>query len=794
MHSPEDQQKLRTALSLHQAGSFDKAAELYRQIISRDANNSYALHYLGLIEAVRGNHQHARSLLQRSLSIEPQNTQYSENYATILSQIGDHASALDVSRRALDVAPGAPGLLYISAISLFKLNRLQESLTQFDKLLAIAPGHVAAINERGSVLAEMKNYQAALASFEKAQALQPQYAEVYVNIGNVRGACKSYEDALVAYDRALSLKPALFNAWLGRGNVLAELKHYDEAILAYDRALSLKPDLIGAWLGRGNVSCDRRHYDEALTAYDKALSIEANLAEAYMGRGNACYGLWRYDEALTAYEQAAALRPDLAAAWVGRGNIFRWTNRPSDALAAYDRALALDPDSSLGWAGRAQALFDANRIGEAINAYDKALTAEPNSPEILSSRIFVQELMPETGFEEQQRARRDWWLRLAATMSDRQPSPRIRARDPARRIKVGYVSADFRSHSAAFGFRPMLLHHDKTQFEITCYSCAVVEDEVTKDFRSAADRWRNVAQLSDDELCQLINNDQIDILVDLSGHTAGHRLGVFARKPAPVQVSAGATGTGLPTIDYLFSDPVICPLSVRHLFAEKIFDLPCIMTIEPLPYQLPLSDPPVSSQGYLTFGVFNRLSKISDRAVALWSRILKAVPRSRILMKHHALDDASLRAEQLEKFVGYGVAAEQVIFLGRTSREEHLAAFRDVDISLDPFPQNGGISTFESLQMGVPVVALLGNSLTSRTAGAILASVGMPDWVANTEDEYSDIAVQFACRVDDLKILRNELPAKISASVAGNSALYTKAIEAAYRTMWIDYCCTAPPT
>ena len=794
MPSPKDQQKLQTAFSLHQAGSLDKAAELYRQIISGDANNSYALHYLGLIEAVRGNHQRAKSLLQRSLSIEPRNAQYSENYATILSQIGDHKSALNVSMRALDVTPGAAGLLYISAISLFKLKRLQELLAQFDKLLAIAPVHVAAVNERGSVLAEMKNYDAALASFEKAQALQPQYAEVYVNIGNVRGVCKSYEDALVAYDRALSLNPALFNAWLGRGNVLAELKRCDEAILAYDRALSLKPDLIGAWLGRGNVSCDRRHYDEALMAYDKALSIEANLAEAYMGRGNACYGLWRYDEALAAYDQAAALKPDLAAAWVGRGNIFRWTNRPSEALDAYDRALALDPDSVRGWAGRAQALFDANRIQESLDAYDKALTAEPNSPEILSSRIFVQELIPETGFEEQQRARQDWWLRLKATMGDRQSSPCRRLRDPARRIRVGYVSADFRRHSAAFGFRPMLRHHNKTRFEITCYSCGAVEDEITEDFRGAADRWRDVAQLSDDELCKVINDDEIDILVDLSGHTAGHRLGVFARRPAPVQVSAGATGTGLPTIDYLFSDPVICPHSVRHLFAEKVFDLPCIMTIEPLPYHLRLSEPPVLSKGYLTFGVFNRLSKISDRAIALWSRILKAMPGSRILIKHHALDDASVRAEQLEKFVEHGISAEQVMFLGRTSREEHLAAFKDVDISLDPYPQNGGISTFESLQMGVPVVALLGNSLTSRTAGAILVSVGMQDWVANTEDEYLDIAVEFASRPDYLKILRNELATKISASAAGNSALYTKAIEAAYRTMWVDYCRTGPAT
>ena len=177
----------------------------------------------------------------------------------------------------------------------------------------------------------------------------------------------------------------------------------------------------------------------------------------------------------------------------------------------------------------------------------------------------------------------------------------------------------------------MLRNHDKMQFEITCYSASAVEDDFTEQFQGLADRWRNVAQLSDDEFCDLIQADQIDILVDLSGHTAGNRLTVFARKPAPVQVSAGATGTGNPRIDYLFSDAVACPPAVRHLFAEKVFDLPSIMTIEPLPYQIPFSKPPVLSKGYVTFGVFNRVSKISNEAVSLWSRILRggsAIPAS----------------------------------------------------------------------------------------------------------------------------------------------------------------------
>jgi predicted O-linked N-acetylglucosamine transferase (SPINDLY family)/cytochrome c-type biogenesis protein CcmH/NrfG len=788
MPNPGYRDTLRTAFSLHQAGKLDKAAELYRQILSSDARNSYALHYLGLIEVTIGNFQQAKSLLQRSLSIEPQNVHFMENYATVLFQAGDHRSALDVSMRGLSVTPGNVGLLYIRAISLFKLGRLQESLAEFDKLLLVAPGHVAAINERGAVLAEMKNFEAALAGLAKALALQPQYAEVHLNIGNVHGARKSYGDALAAYDRAVALKPELFDAWLGRGNVLAQLQRCDDALLAYDRALALKPDFVDAWLGRGHVCFDLRHYRQALAAYDKAHSLKPDSAEAHLGRGNALYGIWRYDDALAAYERAAALKPDFVEAWIGRGNALRSTNRPGDALSAYDRALALDAGSDVAWAGRAQALFDANRITEALDAYDKALAIEPNSPDVVSSRIFVHELTPETGFQEQQKARKEWWSTLATAMGDRPPMHHGNTRDPTRRLRIGYVSADFRNHSAAVAFRPMLLHHDKTEFEIVCYSCSPVADDVTADFRRAADRWCDAAQLSDDELCQKINDDEIDILVDLSGHTAGHRLAVFARKPAPVQVSAGATGTGLPAIDYLFSDPVICPPAVRHLFAEKIFDLPCIMTIEPLPYRLPISDPPMLSRGYATFGVFNRVSKISDRAVALWSRILRAIPRSQILIKHYALDDASVRTEQLEKFAAHEVPAERIVLLGSTSREEHLAAFKDVDISLDPFPQNGGISTFESLQMGVPVVALLGNSMTSRTAGAILASLGMPDWVANTADEYLDIAVKFASMPDRLKTLRHALPGMVASSTVGDGATFTKAVEAAYRTMWTDYC------
>ena len=248
------------------------------------------------------------------------------------------------------------------------------------------------------------------------------------------------------------------------------------------------------------------------------------------------------------------------------------------------------------------------------------------------------------------------------------------------------------------------------------------------------------------------------------------------------------TGTGLPTIDYLFSDPVAIPGTVRHLFAETVVDLPCFVTLAPLPAGLARAEAPALSNGFVTFGVFNRISKISDEAAEVWSRILERVPDSRLLIKDVALDDQLVRDKLLARFAACRLPAERVDLLGATLRSEHLTSFNRVDIALDPFPQNGGVSTLEALQMGVPVVAKLGNSLPSRAAGAILTALGMPDWVADSDEAYVEIAAGRAARIDDLDQLRRELPGQINAAAAGNPVSYARAVDDAYRAMWKRYC------
>ncbi|MGY4370600.1 putative O-linked N-acetylglucosamine transferase (SPINDLY family) [Bradyrhizobium sp. LB1.3] len=243
-------------------------------------------------------------------------------------------------------------------------------------------------------------------------------------------------------------------------------------------------------------------------------------------------------------------------------------------------------------------------------------------------------------------------------------------------------------------------------------------------------------------------------------------------------------------MDYLLADPIFIPPSARHLLAEKVHDLPCLITTDPI-LDVPPSELPMLRNGYVTFGVFNRIYKISDEAIRVWSKVMRAVTGSRIIIKHTLLDDPLLRDSLVARFVARGIAEENVICLGSTPRHEHLLAFANVDISLDTFPQNGGVSTWESLYAGVPVVAKLGNGASSRAGGSIVAAVGLDDWVAEDDDGYAAIASRYATQPAHLAKLRAELPARIASSPAGNVEIYTQRVEAGYRKFWHDYCAAA---
>ncbi|HLG83117.1 MAG TPA: tetratricopeptide repeat protein [Bradyrhizobium sp.] len=700
---------------------------------------------------------------------------------------GRHAEVQSLCWRALLELPDYFDAMYLWGVSVLECGRFDEARQLLERAVVLDPRSADAQSNLGYALFRLGRHDEARACLEKAVGLRPNFPAAHKNLGNALLRLGLAEPAIAAFNRAIEQKPDDADAYCNRGVAEMQLRRHEAAARSAERALALRPDHFEAMVGRGLAHLELRHYDLAEAALNAALAIQPGHAEllAHRGRLNLLWG--RRGQAEADFDAAVALEPTLELAWRGKAQVCMLTGHVQQAIIACKKVLERNPTSEIGLTLLGACLGRLGETAAAIRHLDRAIEIKPDCEEAISKKIFYLDFLPGADFAAQQAARKQWWDTVGSKFPRRQLA--ARSLDPDKRIVVGYVSSDFKTHSAAFAFFPVLRSHDKTKFQINCYSGSPVQDGLTADFRSLADVWVDAVALSDDELADRIQADGVDILVDLSGHTTGNRLGVFARKPAPVQVTAwgSGTGTGLQTMDYLFADPVIIPEQVRPMFAERIHDLPAVITLDPISVAQP-SALPMLRNGFVTFGVFNRIDKISDEALAVWSRLLRAVEGSKIVVKHFALDEAFLRDNLVGRFVAHGVPQDRVICTGSSGRREHLLAFENIDISLDPFPQNGGVSTWESLYMGVPVIARLGNGASSRAAGAIIKAIGLDDWVADDDDGYVEIARKFASMPAHLEKLRADLPARIASAPAGNVTVYTREVEAGYRQFWRDYC------
>ena len=700
---------------------------------------------------------------------------------------GNHPETQALCRQILKDLPDHFEALHLLGVSELDCRQFTEAERTLARAVSIEPRSAEARSNLGSALFSLRRYGDARKCQEKAIALKPNFPTALTNLGNALMRLRLVEQALDAHDRAIQLKPDYGDAYCNRGMALLLLNRNDQADQNFDRALSFQRRHLQATVGKGIVAITLRHYDAAKTAFDAALAIGPNVAEVWAHRGRLHLHMRQVVDAEADFDAALAIDPSMETAWVGKAQIATLSGNVAQAVAACMKVLEQNPASEVAISQLGACYPKQGDILAAIEHFDRALAIKPDYEDAITMKIFALDFAPDADFAVHQAARRAWWDRIGAKIPQRElrrPMP-----DPNKRIVVGYVSSDFRHHSAALGFKPILRNHDRRQFEVICYSCSRLRDEVTEECQSWVESWVEAWQFSDDELADRIQADGVDILVDLSGHTAGNRLTVFARKPAPIQVTAwgNGTGTGLQTMDYFFADSVTVPEAVRHLFAEKIYDLPCVITTEALPDAQP-STLPMIRNGYVTFGVFNRIDKISEEALVVWSKLLQQVAGSIVVVKSGALDDIFLRDGLIGRFVAQGVSPDRIRCIGSTQRREHLAEFANIDISLDPFPQNGGVSTWESLQTGVPVVTKLGRSVSSRAGGAIVKAVGLDDWVADDDDGYIAIARKYASMASHLEALRANLPARVAASAAGNGAIYTNRVEEGYRQFWRDHC------
>jgi len=656
--------------------------------------------------------------------------------------------------------------------------------------IALDPNNPLAHYNLGEACGVAGRLDEAAAAFRRAAELKPDFAEAHNNLGAALAGQGRFEEAAAAFERTLELKPDFVEAQINLGNALRERGRLDEAIAAFRRALQLRPLFPEGHNHLGNALSDRGRRDEAMAAYRRALELKPGYAEAHNNLGIALAEQWRSGEATAAYRRALELKPDYVEAHINLGAALKNQGQIDEAIAAFHRALQLNPDSPEACNNLGNALKDRGELDEAIAAYRRALQIKPDYAGAHDNLVHTLHYHP--GYDRRAISEEhERWNRSRSCGSEPLKHFALpHANDPAvaRRLRIGYVSADFRDHPVGRYLLPLFQRHDRERFEIFCYSGTPRPDWLTERLRAPASAWRDTVGIPDARLAETIRADGVDILVDLALHTAGNRLPMFARQPAPVQVTwLGYPGSaGLPSIGYRLTDAHMDPPGSRDRgtawSVEEPIRLPdCWCCYDPISEFPEINELPALSSKGVTFGSLNNFAKAHEGALAVWARALKAVKGSRLLM----LCPEGRARERLRAFFGArGIGAERVELVSFLPRWEYLKLYQRIDIGLDPFPCNGMTTTCDALWMGSPVLTLPGETPVSRAGLSLLSSVGLGELVASSEEDYVRIAADLAGDLPRLAGLRATLRSRMQASPLMDAPQFARNVEAAYRSIW----------
>ena len=788
-------------------------------------NNKTTLYQQAIVAMNAGNFIDAERSFRGVLQSQPEHIGALNLLTVVLMAMERYSEAEEFIRTATEIGQSSEVSFYNYGIILKKLGRPREALDKFSFALRLKPDLSETWNNRGTVFNDLGEYQNAISDFDKAITLNKNQPDAYINKGKALSLLKRHNDAFAAYDRALALKPDSTEAWLGRGNVYADLKRYDEAFAAFDKALALKPDLAEAWRGRGNVYADLKRHNEALAAFDKALALKPELAEAWLGRGNVYADLKRYDEAFAAFSKALALKPDLAEAWLGRGNVFAELRCSDDALVAFDKALALKPDLAEAWRGRGYVFIGLKDYNEAFAAFDKSLALQPDTNTAEGARLHCKmHLCNWTNFgaecEHLISAVKDnkintdpfSFLSISTSPEDQIACAKLWAHKiypdsdkplwrgeiyRHKKIRVAYVSADLHQHAIPYLIAGMFEQHDKSRFELTALSIGPDDmSEIRQRMKRSFNRFIDARNDSDDEIASQIKGAEIDILVDLNGFTRGGRTGIFARRPAPIQVNyLGYPGTlGADYIDYLIADHTVVPESTQGYYTEKI-------AYVPHSYQANDAKRPISSKRFtragcelpenaFVFCCFNNNYKIIPDVFDCWMRILHQAKDSVLwLLESNATAASNLRKEAAAR----GIDAERLVFAPYMPQADHLARLRLADLCLDTRPYNAHTTASDALWAGLPVLTQAGETFAARVGASLLNAIGLPELITSTRQEYAELAIELATKPEKLAAIKNKLSQNRLTKPLFNTQLFTQHIEQAYEVMYERYQANSPP-
>lgn len=693
--------------------------------------------------------------------------------------------------------------------------------------MSLSPDDVPATMQEAQKRHKAGDPKGAIALYEAALAALPQRADIWYLMAAANCALQRYEHALVAVDRALSLGQAQAAYFLTRGQALHGLQRLSEAVSSFHEAIRLRPEFIEARYSLGMAMHDIGQLQQAMRHFTEVLRVEPRHARASYNLALIEQQSGLKDQAVRHFRQSLEVRPAHADAWYQLGKLLRDEGKLADAASCFGQALNVDADHFNAQLALAMALESMCRLPEAITAYAKAaglrpgnssvhnnlgnalvnhcqlreavdafqqaLKLDPSDARIHSNLLVCLNYDPNITNDATYDEHVKWAQNHALPVAHDGATPANDA-NPERRLKVGFVSPGMDAGAVQYFLAPLLANISTEAFELFAYLTQAPRQSLNlqfKQLRSRFTKWCDVSHMTPLEAAEQIRADSIDILVDLSGHTPGHGLLTFALKPAPVQVTwlDYFNTTGLSAMDYLVSDATHTPEIFGQKFTEQLVRLPhSRLCYAPPAYAPAVAAAPSQRNRHITFGCFNRLSKLTPQAIALWSKLLQAIPDARLILKSNSLNDPSSWPECHGWFQQHGIDPARIELRPASPHPQMLAEYGDIDIALDPFPYNGGLTTCEALWMGVPVIALLGDRMIARQSAALLTAAGLKQFIANDRTQYIDIAKAWAADPVRLAQLRKTLRTQIASSPLCDGKQFAHDMEHLYRTIWKKWC------
>ena len=669
--------------------------------------------------------------------------------------------------------------LFRQALVAHQTGDLDGAELGYRQMLAVVPDDVSSLINLASIIARRGDTGEAEQLCTRAIAAAPDNADAHFNLGNLYRRLGRPRDAATHFEQVLRIAPDAPAALVNLGLAVSDAGDWTRAVECFARVTIVAPQLPDAllFLGDALARCGRR--DQAIAAFRESV---ARFPDAPRGHYNLAIHLGAsgaLDDAIAAFGRALQLHPDYAEAHNGLGVALEAVGRADDAQREYREAVRLRPVLAEAWLNLGISLGEQGRGAEGADALRRSIELRP---EPVAGSMLLANLMYSANLSaEQLRDEHVAWAETHANSLTLTNPPRKPLANKGR-VRVGYVTAEFQSRHAIGFLESLLTHHDRNQFHVTVYASPTRSDESLNGLRRFADAWKLVAHLTDDKFANLIRADEIDILVDLNGHIPGNRLLAFARKPAAIQISLFGypATTGLRAMDFHITDAVTDPPGqAEPLFVERLLRLPDLgwvyapPTVAPPPNELPAA----RGQGF-TFGSLNHPAKLSDACIEAWAAILKAVPKSRLVLL--AGPSVASSDKLAARFTQRGIASDRLELVSRLSANDYIEAYQPLDLALDPFPHGGAATTCDALWMGVPVLTVAGRDARGRQSVAILNALGLPEFVADTPEQLVTLAATWADQRDSLAELRGTLREMMAQSPITAVANYVKQLEAAY--------------